>query len=153
MYRVDITCLLSPPSPPYLPHSSLPIYLPQSGEACARGPEALPGGERWSDQGRACDLRGGTWQPLAGVQSRGSHWWVGPVTMTNVAVRYSTGGWFVCVRVYNSACDTETVTFIGSHLDVVPANPETWERNPFKLQVEVATLSSVNLSSSSSFPT
>ena len=30
-----------------------------------------------------------------------------------------------------------TVTFIGSHLDVVPANPETWERNPFKLIVEV----------------
>ena len=30
-----------------------------------------------------------------------------------------------------------TVAFIGSHLDVVPANPETWERNPFKLVVEV----------------
>ena len=33
-----------------------------------------------------------------------------------------------------------TVTFIGSHLDVVPANPETWDRNPFKLQIEVSTL-------------
>ena len=74
--------------------------------------------------------------------------------MTNVPVQYSTGGWFVCVCVHNSACDTETVTFIGSHLDVVPANPETWERDPFKLQVEVATHSSINLSlSSSSFPT
>lgn len=30
-----------------------------------------------------------------------------------------------------------TVAFLGSHLDVVPANPETWERNPFKLTVEV----------------
>ena len=30
-----------------------------------------------------------------------------------------------------------TVAFVGSHLDVVPANPETWERNPFKLCVEV----------------
>lgn len=30
-----------------------------------------------------------------------------------------------------------TVTFVGSHLDVVPANPETWERNPFQLKVEV----------------
>ena len=29
------------------------------------------------------------------------------------------------------------VVFMGSHLDVVPANPETWERNPFKLTVEV----------------
>ena len=31
---------------------------------------------------------------------------------------------------------SQTVTFIGSHLDVVPANPDTWQRNPFKLQVE-----------------
>ena len=30
-----------------------------------------------------------------------------------------------------------TIAFVGSHLDVVPANPETWERNPFKLAVEV----------------
>lgn len=29
-----------------------------------------------------------------------------------------------------------TVAFVGSHLDVVPANPETWERNPFKLTIE-----------------
>lgn len=27
-------------------------------------------------------------------------------------------------------------SFVGSHLDVVPANPETWERNPFVLTVE-----------------
>ena len=32
-----------------------------------------------------------------------------------------------------------TVAFVGSHLDVVPANPETWERNSFKLVVEVGT--------------
>ena len=30
-----------------------------------------------------------------------------------------------------------TLAFIGSHLDVVPANPSTWKRNPFKLVVEV----------------
>ena len=29
-----------------------------------------------------------------------------------------------------------TMGFIGSHLDVVPANPETWERDPFKLTRE-----------------
>ena len=29
-----------------------------------------------------------------------------------------------------------TITFIGSHLDVVPATPETWERDPFKLTIE-----------------
>ena len=28
------------------------------------------------------------------------------------------------------------MSFIGSHLDVVPANPETWERDPFKLTIE-----------------
>jgi acetylornithine deacetylase len=27
----------------------------------------------------------------------------------------------------------KTVTFLGSHLDVVPANPETWTVDPFKL--------------------
>merc|ERR1719375_1652293 len=30
----------------------------------------------------------------------------------------------------------KTVGFIGSHLDVVPADPETWERDPFQLSVE-----------------
>ena len=32
---------------------------------------------------------------------------------------------------------TGTVAFVGSHLDVVPANPETWDRNPFSLTQEV----------------
>lgn len=30
----------------------------------------------------------------------------------------------------------ETLAFVGSHMDVVPANPESWERNPFELSVE-----------------
>ncbi len=38
---------------------------------------------------------------------------------------------------YDSEGAEGTVAFVGSHLDVVPANPETWERNPFKLTVEV----------------
>ena len=29
-----------------------------------------------------------------------------------------------------------SVAFVGSHMDVVPANPETWERDPFKMTVE-----------------
>lgn len=29
-----------------------------------------------------------------------------------------------------------TIGFIGSHFDVVPANPSEWKRNPFKLSVE-----------------
>ena len=36
-----------------------------------------------------------------------------------------------------------TVTFIGSHLDVVPSNPDTWERDPFKPKVEVCYIASV----------
>ena len=30
----------------------------------------------------------------------------------------------------------QTVGFVGSHMDVVPANPETWTRDPFSLTVE-----------------
>ena len=37
---------------------------------------------------------------------------------------------------YNSQCTKGVVSFVGSHLDVVPANPESWERNPFKLCIE-----------------
>ena len=28
------------------------------------------------------------------------------------------------------------MSFVGSHLDVVPANPDTWEHDPFKLKIE-----------------
>ena len=31
---------------------------------------------------------------------------------------------------------TKSIAFVGSHMDVVPANPETWERDPFELSVE-----------------
>lgn len=37
---------------------------------------------------------------------------------------------------YNADCTDGIVTFIGSHLDVVPANPETWDRDPFTLSRE-----------------
>lgn len=30
----------------------------------------------------------------------------------------------------------ETVAFVGSHFDVVPADPETWSKDPFQLTVE-----------------
>ena len=39
---------------------------------------------------------------------------------------------------YSPPSATEgTISFVGSHLDCVPADPETWERHPFKLTVEV----------------
>ena len=31
---------------------------------------------------------------------------------------------------------SQTVAFVGAHLDVVPANPEEWQRPPFTLQIE-----------------
>ena len=31
-------------------------------------------------------------------------------------------------------------SFVGSHMDVVPANPDTWSRDPFKLTIEGDTL-------------
>jgi acetylornithine deacetylase len=34
------------------------------------------------------------------------------------------------------ADSTQTLAFVGSHMDVVPANPEGWERDPFQLSVE-----------------
>lgn len=30
----------------------------------------------------------------------------------------------------------KTIAFVGSHMDVVPATPETWERNPFELTID-----------------
>ncbi|KUF97901.1 Avr3b-L2 [Phytophthora nicotianae] len=35
-----------------------------------------------------------------------------------------------------SAAKDKTLAFVGSHMDVVPANPEGWERDPFTLTVE-----------------
>ncbi|CAH0479315.1 unnamed protein product [Peronospora belbahrii] len=35
-----------------------------------------------------------------------------------------------------SSSITPTLAFVGAHMDVVPANPETWERNPFLLTIE-----------------
>ena len=34
----------------------------------------------------------------------------------------------------------EIVSFVGSHLDVVPADPKNWDRDPFELVVEGSTL-------------
>ncbi len=32
--------------------------------------------------------------------------------------------------------DNKTISFMGSHMDVVPANPDEWQRNPFQLSIE-----------------
>jgi acetylornithine deacetylase len=36
----------------------------------------------------------------------------------------------------DAAASTKTLAFVGSHMDVVPANPEGWARDPFTLSVE-----------------
>jgi acetylornithine deacetylase len=55
-------------------------------------------------------------QRIAFVEGRG-----------NVIIRYPA---------VNRTPETGVVSFVGSHFDVVPATPATWERNPFKLTVE-----------------
>lgn len=40
------------------------------------------------------------------------------------------------VIVQYAGVEDRWVSFVGSHMDVVPANPEEWKRNPFELTVE-----------------
>ena len=37
---------------------------------------------------------------------------------------------------YPGTNPSKVCSFVGSHLDVVPANPEGWDRNPFKLEID-----------------
>lgn len=50
----------------------------------------------------------------------------------NLILGYTPDGWVE---------ENGTISFIGSHLDVVPGKPEEWEegRNPFELKIEVTT--------------
>ena len=42
----------------------------------------------------------------------------------------------VIIKYPGVSSDGKIISFVGSHLDVVPANPSEWERNPFELIVE-----------------
>ncbi|XP_019863918.1 PREDICTED: acetylornithine deacetylase-like [Amphimedon queenslandica] len=57
----------------------------------------------------------------------------GPLTIEHVTYVEGRGN---LVIGYTPTGAVDTVSFVGSHLDCVPANPETWERNPFKLTQE-----------------
>ena len=59
----------------------------------------------------------------------------GPLTVDHVAYVEGRGN---LILGYSSPGASGTVGFVGSHLDVVPANPADWERNPFQLVVEVS---------------
>lgn len=56
----------------------------------------------------------------------------GPLTIERIAFTEGRGN--VIIK-YPGATD-QSIAFVGSHMDVVPANPETWKRDPFKLTVE-----------------
>lgn len=56
----------------------------------------------------------------------------GPLTVKLVEFEAGRGNVVMTYPGKTSRC----VSFVGSHLDVVPANPETWDRNPFELKVE-----------------
>lgn len=58
----------------------------------------------------------------------------GPLTMDHVTYVEGRGN---LILGYSSPGASGTVGFVGSHFDVVPANPAEWERNPFELIVEV----------------
>ena len=56
----------------------------------------------------------------------------GPLKVERIAFLEGRGN---VIITYPGATDA-SVAFVGSHMDVVPANPETWKRDPFKLTVE-----------------
>eukprot|EP01047_Picozoa_sp_COSAG01_P054917 COSAG01_NODE_6056_length_3876_cov_9.951019_2_plen_152_part_00 len=60
----------------------------------------------------------------------------GPLKVTTH--EYIEGRPNVVVEYNLEAASAGTCAFVGSHLDVVPANPETWNVNPFELTVDGA---------------
>ncbi len=57
----------------------------------------------------------------------------GPLTVERVTFKEGRGN--LVVR-YAGADGGGSVAFAGAHMDVVPANPESWERDPFTLTIE-----------------
>eukprot|EP00731_Ephydatia_muelleri_P025862 Em0017g945a len=57
----------------------------------------------------------------------------GPIQIDHVTFVEGRGN---LILTYNPSGSKRTVAFVGSHLDVVPANPETWNHDPFSLTVE-----------------
>ena len=56
----------------------------------------------------------------------------GPLTVERVSFAEGRGNVIITYKGTGSG----SIAFVGSHMDVVPANPETWKRDPFKLTVE-----------------
>ena len=61
----------------------------------------------------------------------------GPLTVERVSFTEGRGNLIITYKGTASASSPgSSIGFVGSHLDVVPANPETWKRDPFKLTIE-----------------
>lgn len=56
----------------------------------------------------------------------------GPLKVRHVSYKPGRGN----IIIEYPGTSKKTVSFVGSHLDVVPANPDQWKRNPFKLEIE-----------------
>ena len=56
----------------------------------------------------------------------------GPLTVERISFAEGRGNVIITYKGTGSG----SIAFVGSHMDVVPANPETWKRDPFKLTVE-----------------
>ncbi|EGG22372.1 acetylornithine deacetylase [Cavenderia fasciculata] len=56
----------------------------------------------------------------------------GPLKIQHVAFHEGRGN----ILIQYPGTTEKSISFVGSHLDVVPASPETWERYPFKLTIE-----------------
>lgn len=56
----------------------------------------------------------------------------GPLDIRKVS--YKEGRSHVIIRYAAAEKTDKIVSFVGSHMDVVAANPEEWDRNPFELQ-------------------
>lgn len=63
----------------------------------------------------------------------------GPISMEHVHLnpqKHPKRGNIILRYPANAPKDSRVVSFVGSHLDVVFANPENWERDPFVMTVE-----------------
>ena len=58
----------------------------------------------------------------------------GPLEVEHVT--YAEGRGNLIIRYPGTGSETDVLSFVGSHLDVVPANPEAWDVDPFSLTVD-----------------
>ena len=60
----------------------------------------------------------------------------GPLTLQHLSFVDGRGNLIIEYQHPSATSRTDVVSFVGSHLDVVYANPANWQRDPFKLSIE-----------------